>query len=75
MLDGGDPVSARRFFERAATAGNAAAMLGMARTFDPMVVGQDALANLATATTWYALASTAGNPEAATRLRQLEKAR
>ena len=75
MLAANDPLGARPFFERAVAAGNAMGMLGMARTFDPSVIGQDVVANPANAAAWYRLAAAVGNTEAAARLKQLERTR
>ena len=75
LLANGDPVGARRFYERAATGGFATGMLGMARSFDTGVLGEDSAANATSAAIWYTRAAAAGNADAATRLKQLEKGR
>lgn len=75
MLAGGDPAGARRFYERAAASGSAPGMRGMARTFDPAVIGRDGEADPATAAAWYARAAALGDATAAARLKQIERTR
>lgn len=75
MLSGGDPAGARRFYERAAASGSAPGMRGMARSFDPAVIGRDGEADPATAAAWYARAAALGDATAAARLKQIERTR
>jgi TPR repeat protein len=74
MMGVGDVVAARLLFGRAAEAGNAEAMLEMGKTYDPAVLAQASpllAPDPAEARRWYQQAQTAGNPDAAERLRQL----
>ncbi|MGO8921039.1 MAG: hypothetical protein ACLQJR_34540 [Stellaceae bacterium] len=75
LLAVGDIVSARRFFERAALAGDAAAACGLAKSYDPLVLRQLGAVGLAgdaaTALVWYRRAAAAGNAEAQARLERL----
>jgi TPR repeat protein len=75
LLAQGDIIAARRFFERAASAGNATATMLMGTTFDPLfykkwnVVG--IRADPSKAVDWYLKAVGLGDPNAAARLREL----
>ena len=74
----GDIVSARQFYERAATSGNAAALCGVGKSFDPLVLRDIGVLGLvgdaATAILWYGKAAEAGSEEASLRLKQLAAA-
>ena len=75
LLVVGDIVPARRFFERALSGGDAAAALGLGKTYDPLflrrlgAIGQ--AGDAATAMNWYRRAAAAGNAEARARLERL----
>ncbi|MGO8914306.1 MAG: AAA family ATPase, partial [Stellaceae bacterium] len=75
LLAAGDIVSARRFFERAAFAGDAAAECGLAKSYDPLFLRQIGALGLAgdaaTAVDWYRRAAAAGSAEAIARLERL----
>jgi type II secretory pathway predicted ATPase ExeA len=75
LLAAGDVISARRFFERAAAAGDAAAACGVGKSFDPLFLRQMGARGLSgdavTAIVWYRKATEAGNREAQERLRRL----
>lgn len=75
LLAAGDIISARRFFERAAESGDAAAAYGLGKSYDPLFLQQAGArgvpSDLAKAAAWYRRAAGAGNAEAATRLKQL----
>ncbi len=75
LLASGDIVSARRFFERAHAAGVATAASRIAATYDPVFLRQigavGVKADAAQAVEWYRQAATAGDAEAADRLKQL----
>jgi len=61
----GDISAARRLFERAAAAGSAAGARGVARTYDPSVLGQAGmLADPAAAAAWQRVAAALGEAEA-----------
>jgi TPR repeat protein len=75
LLKAGDIAAARSAYERAAAGGNAKAQIGVAKTYDPLV-----LAKLKTrgvrgdpvqAASWYARASEAGDEEGQQRLQAL----
>ncbi len=78
LLEIGDISGARRFFERAANSGSAAAALAMGGTYDPRVLatlGARGIApDPAAALTWYRRAQTMGEPDAASRIASLETA-
>jgi hypothetical protein len=69
LLEAGDIVSARRFFERAYRLGNERAARPLARTYDPLVLNSLGVKGLKAdpqkALTWYAKARTAGQEEVA----------
>jgi hypothetical protein len=75
LLGAGDIISARRFFERAAASGDAAAACGVGKSFDPLFLRQVGARGLsgdaATAIVWYRKAAEAGSREAQGRLRRL----
>jgi hypothetical protein len=75
LLGAGDIISARRFFERAAASGDAAAACGVGKSFDPLFLRQVGARGLsgdaATAMVWYRKAAEAGSREAQGRLRRL----
>jgi TPR repeat protein len=75
LLAAGDIISARRFFERAAAAGDAAAACGVGKSFDPEFLGQvrarGITGDAATAIAWYRKAAAAGDREAQVRLQRL----
>jgi hypothetical protein len=75
LLTSGDIASARRFFERAAEGGDAAAACGLGKSYDPLFlrrVGTRGVSgDAAKAADWYRRAASAGSNEAAARLAQL----
>jgi TPR repeat protein len=75
LLAAGDIISARRFFERAAAAGDAAAACGVGKSFDPVFLREIGTRGLsgdaATAVVWYRRAAAAGDREAQARLQRL----
>jgi hypothetical protein len=75
LLASGDIVSARQFFERAHAAGVTTAASRIAATYDPVFLRQigavGVKADAAQAADWYRQAATAGDAEAADRLKQL----
>lgn len=76
LLRVGDISGARRFFQRAAEGGSAAAALAMAETFDPRVLARSAVVGMqpdrAAALLWYRRAADLGSPDAAERTATLE---
>jgi type II secretory pathway predicted ATPase ExeA len=78
MLASGDVVSARRFYERGAAAGNGAAACGLGKTYDPLFLKQlgarGLKGNVDAAMVWYRRAVAEGSAEAATRLERLHAA-
>ncbi|WP_144299940.1 hypothetical protein [Elioraea rosea] len=79
LLAIGDVSGARRFFERAAGSGNAAAALQMGRTFDPTVLSTIGARGITpdrdAAMAWYRHAQALGSADAATRIATLEATR
>lgn len=75
LLATGDIVAARSAYERAATGGNRTAVMGVAKTYDPIFLAQSGVRGLrgdpARAALWYARAAAAGDRTAQQRLRQL----
>lgn len=75
LLVTGDIVAARSAYERAATGGNRTAVMGVAKTYDPIFLAQSGVRGLrgdpARAALWYARAAAAGDRTAQQRLRQL----
>jgi TPR repeat protein len=75
LLAAGDIVSARRFFERAADKGDAAAACGLGKSYDPLFLRQvgarGVAGDRAQATAWYGRAAAGGYSEAALRLQWL----
>ncbi len=75
LLTAGDVVSARRFFERAARAGDPAAECGLAKSYDPLYLRQigarGPAGDAAVAIDWYRRAAAAGSVEAIARLERL----
>jgi hypothetical protein len=74
LLAAGDIASARRFFERAAEAGNAPAATGVGRTYDPLYLRQAARGlrgDPETAANWYRRAIALGDTEAGVLLMRL----
>jgi len=75
LFASGDIVSARQFYERAAVGGSAAALCGVGKSFDPLVLRNIGVLGLVgdatTAMAWYRKAAEAGSEEAATRLKRL----
>ena len=75
LLAAGDIISARRFFERAATSGDPSASLGLAKSYDPLFLQQTGARGVsgkpADAAMWYRKAVEAGSMEASTRLNRL----
>jgi hypothetical protein len=78
FLTAGDIVSARNFFERAAKSGDAGGALGLGKSYDPLYLRQAGVRGVTgdptKAATWYRTAATAGNAEAALRLKRLQAA-
>jgi len=69
LFNGGDVVSARLLFRRAADAGSAAAATGLARTFDAEVLSKQMLGSAADpveAERWYARARELGERDPGT---------
>lgn len=78
LLAVGDIVAARRFFERAAEAGNAPAATGAGRTYDPLYLRQVARGlrgDPDKAADWYLKAVALGDSEAGVLLMRLLAAR
>ena len=77
LLQAGDIVAARRFFERAAADGDAAVLLGVGQTFDPLFLAESGMrgptGDAAAAAQWYGKAAGAGSKDAAARLRLLAR--
>jgi TPR repeat protein len=75
LLAARDIIAARRFFERAAVGGNAQALCGIGKSFDPIILRKIGVVGMAgdaaTAVAWYRKAADAGSTEALTRLQQL----
>jgi len=75
LLGLGDPASARLFYELAAESGSVSAATAMGKTFDPLYHAEVGIHGASTdpgqAKEWYTKAATAGDEEAATRLRSL----
>jgi len=75
LLAEGDIISARHFFERAATGGDAAALCGIGRSYDPLILRRVGVLGIAgdaaAAIWWYRKAADAGSSEAVARLKQL----
>jgi TPR repeat protein len=71
----GDIVTARMLFERAAKAGDAAAALALAATYDPVVLARVGVLGMDTdvekARLWYQKAESLGSTQAAARLNAL----
>jgi len=78
LIAAGDIVSARRFFERAAEGGDAAAACGIAKSYDPLFLRQAGVRGVAgdpgRAANWYRSAIAAGSSEAELRLKRLQLA-
>lgn len=76
LLRVGDISAARRFFQRAAEGGDAAAALAMAETFDPRVLPWGSIVGMqpdpVAALVWYRRAAALGAAEAASRIATLE---
>ncbi|GAC1339697.1 MAG: hypothetical protein NVSMB18_08410 [Acetobacteraceae bacterium] len=76
MLALGDLSAARLLFGRAASSGDAGAMLLLGQTYDPDILaasGSTAAADPAAAAAWYRSAARSGNAEAASLLLQVER--
>jgi type II secretory pathway predicted ATPase ExeA len=77
MLRGGDPASARLFFERAAAQGHAGAMASVARTYDPIELRRLRLISFngqpRQAVEWYRRAIEAGDRTSVEQLAALEQ--
>ncbi len=75
LLASGDIVSARRFFERAAEAGDAAAAVGLGRSYDPLFLQKIHVRGVAgdpaKAAEWYHRAAASGSTEAMALLARL----
>jgi len=75
LLATGDIISARRFFERAASSGSAAAMCGIGKSFDPLFLRGAGVIGIAgdaeAAIAWYRKAADAGSNDARARLERL----
>lgn len=78
LLELGDVAGARQFYQTAAERGSAAARVAVGKTYDPLVLEARGLrgvyADPAQAAQWYRTALEAGQREAQTRLRALERA-
>jgi hypothetical protein len=76
-LSVGDVVTARTLFQRAAEAGDAAAALALAATYDPVVLAKLGVmgmgADVEKARTWYRMAESYGSAEAKQRLEVLDR--
>jgi TPR repeat protein len=79
LIEIGDISGARRFFQRAADGGSAAAAQAMAETHDPRILARRGVIGLApdreAALSWYRRALDLGAPEAASRITSLEAER
>jgi TPR repeat protein len=64
LLQTGDIAGARRAYELAWTQGDAQAALGLARSYDPLLIGDAPGADRAQAVLWYQRAAERGMPEA-----------
>lgn len=75
LLSSGDIISAREFFQRVASTGNAAAAYGLAETYDPVFLheigARGVTGDARTATAWYQRAIAAGSVDAIVRLARL----
>ena len=75
LLAAGDIISARHFFERAASGGDATALCGIGRSYDPLILRRIGVLGIAgdagAAIWWYRKAADAGSSEAVARLKQL----
>ena len=72
----GDVSTARRFYERTIAAGSALGARGVARTYDPAVVGRgNPAANPAAATAWYNMAAALDDVDASARRATLKEGR
>ena len=75
LLGLGDPASARLFYELAAASGSVVAATAVGKTFDPLYHAEagihGALTDPGQAKEWYTKAASAGDEEAAARLRSL----
>ena len=75
MLLIGDIIAARHVFERAASAGSAAAATGVGKTFDPLFLAAAGVrgiqGNPFEAARWYRRGGAGGDAEAESRLRAL----
>ncbi|HEX7967284.1 MAG TPA: hypothetical protein VF502_03630, partial [Stellaceae bacterium] len=75
LLAAGDIVSARHFFERAAEAGDAAAAVGLGKSYDPVflqrVRTRGVVGDPDKAAEWYRRAAASGSAEAAALLARL----
>ncbi len=68
LLAMGDAATARRFYERTIPAGSALGARGIARTYDPAVIGRtNPAANPEAAAAWYETAAGLENAEASAR--------
>ncbi|WP_373505834.1 hypothetical protein [Aestuariivirga sp.] len=78
-LKSGDVAAARKAFERAWASGQAEGALGIARSFDPVVLASlrigKATPDTATALAWYERAASAGNTDAAAAIVRLRMKR
>ena len=76
LLSSGDIISAREFFQRVASTGNAAAAYGLAETYDPVFLheigARGVTGDARTATAWYQRAIAAGSADAIVRLARLQ---
>ena len=76
MLALSDVAAARRYYERTVPANSALGARGVARTYDPVVLGRDnTAADRAAALAWYGIAAALGDAEANTLRQNLEETR
>lgn len=77
LLTRGDVASARLYYEAAASAGLAAAITAIGKTYDPVVLGELGIkgfrAEPIKAVEWYLKGEKAGNPEDTERLNELRR--
>lgn len=75
LLARGDVSAARKLWESAANAGVPSAALALARTYDPVVIGQQhwsVASDPAAASSWYRRAAELGDPSAAAAIARLQ---
>ena len=76
LLALGDVTTARRYYERTVSANSALGARGVARTYDPTVLGQESTPeSRAKAVAWYSTAAALGDAESDKLRRNLEETR